>query len=81
MLAEIQFVKGVDEMVVPDIKLTRSKDGFTGTATFVFDQPNFLLASSEPQGEITGMYMVDDEGELRTTDVNAKFSNGKPKIV
>jgi photosystem II protein len=79
--AEIQFLKGVDEMVVPDIKLTRSIDGMTGTATFIFDQPNFLQASSEPQGEITGMYMIDEEGEIATTDVNAKFLNGKPRIV
>jgi photosystem II protein len=81
--AEIQFIKGIDEDVVPDIKLTRSKDGMTGTATFVFDQPSFLIASAEPQaqGEITGMFMVDEEGEIATTDVNAKFINGKPKIV
>lgn len=79
--AEIQFIQGVDEPVVPDIKLTRSQDGMTGTATFLFDQPSFLEASIEPQGEITGMYMIDEEGEMRTTEVNAKFVNGKPRSV
>lgn len=79
--AEIQFIKGVDENVVPDIKLTRSKDGLTGTATFIFQQPNFLEAAAGPQDEITGMYMVDEEGEMVTTDVNAKFINGKPRVV
>jgi Psb28 protein len=29
-------------------------------------------------GDITGLYMVDDEGELSTVDVQAKFINGKP---
>lgn len=79
--AQIQFIKGVDEPIVPDIKLTRSKDGSTGTATFLFDQPSFLEATDGPQSEITGMFMVDDEGELVTTDVNAKFVNGKPRSV
>lgn len=79
--AEIQFLKGTDETVVPDIRLTRAKDGLTGTATFVFDQPDFLLASTGPQDEITGMYMVDDEGEMVTTDVSCKFINGSPRFV
>ena len=79
--AEIQFIKGIDETVVPDIKLTRSKDGLTGTATFIFQQPSFLEATAGPQEEITGMYMVDEEGEIVTTDVNAKFINGKPRVV
>lgn len=32
-------------------------------------------------GDITGLYMVDDEGTLTTTDVKAKFVNGKPQII
>eukprot|EP00306_Pavlova_sp_CCMP459_P010081 CAMPEP_0185191864 /NCGR_PEP_ID=MMETSP1140-20130426/17445_1 /TAXON_ID=298111 /ORGANISM="Pavlova sp., Strain CCMP459" /LENGTH=150 /DNA_ID=CAMNT_0027758589 /DNA_START=25 /DNA_END=477 /DNA_ORIENTATION=+ len=80
-VAQIQFIEGIDEPVVPDIKLTRSPDGSTGTATFLFDQPSFLESSVEPQGEITGMFMKDSEGVMKTTDVNAKFVNGKPRTV
>jgi photosystem II protein len=29
-------------------------------------------------GDIGGMYMVDEEGQLVTREVNAKFVNGKP---
>merc|ERR1712023_496949 len=29
-------------------------------------------------GEITGLYMNDDEGTISSVDVNAKFVNGKP---
>jgi len=25
--------------------------------------------------------MIDDEGEMSTTDVNAKFANGKPQCI
>lgn len=32
-------------------------------------------------GEITGIYMIDEEGELESVDVNAKFVNGKPDAI
>jgi photosystem II protein len=56
--------------------MTRSRDGRTGQAIFVFDQPEAL--SPESMGDIGGMYMVDEEGQLVTREVNAKFVNGKP---
>ena len=75
--ATLQFIRGIDEPSVPDVKLTRSKDGSSGTATFVFDTPS-VFESSEELGDITGLFMVDDEGEFSTVDVQAKFVNGKP---
>ncbi|MFM7455574.1 MAG: photosystem II reaction center protein Psb28 [Vulcanococcus sp.] len=75
-MAAIQFFRGIDEPVVPDIRMTRSRDGRTGQAIFVFDQPEAL--SPESLGDIGGMYMVDEEGQLVTREVNAKFVNGKP---
>ncbi|KAL9188276.1 hypothetical protein ACHAXT_006654 [Thalassiosira profunda] len=79
--AEIQFVKGLEEKVVPDIKLTRATDGSSGTATFKFSDPNVFDASTASQGDITGMFLVDEEGEMSTTDVNASFVNGKPQSI
>lgn len=67
----------MEEPSVPDVRLTRSRDGGSGTATFVFAEPSIFEASSE-LGDITGLYMVDDEGVLTTVDVQAKFVNGKP---
>ena len=75
MAAAIQFFRGVDEPVVPDIRLTRSRDGRTGQALFVFEEPQAL--APETLGDITGMYMVDEEGELVTREVKARFVNGK----
>lgn len=75
--ATLQFIKGIDEPSVPDVKLTRSKDGSSGTATFVFSTPS-VFESSEELGDITGLFMIDDEGEFSTVDVQAKFVNGKP---
>ena len=55
--AYIEFIVGVPEPVVPDVSLTRSRDGTTGVATFTFDNPTFLSAASEALGETTGMYL------------------------
>lgn len=79
--AEIQFVKGLKEKVVPDIKLTRAVDGSSGIAKFKFANPNVFDASTASQGEITGLFLVDDEGEMSTNDVNANFVNGKPQSI
>ena len=58
----IQFIFGINENVVPEIFLTRSLNGTTGTATFRFKNPNILDKSTAKEGEITGMYLVDEEG-------------------
>ncbi|KAG7361989.1 photosystem II reaction center protein Psb28 [Nitzschia inconspicua] len=79
--ASIQFVRGLDEKVVPNVKLTRAKDGSSGVATFTFNNPNVFDASTASMGEILGMFMIDDEGEISTTSVNARFANGKPQAI
>jgi photosystem II 13kDa protein len=76
-MAEIQFVRGENETVIPDVRLTRAKDGTNGRAFFYFDGPDVLKGSLE----ILGMYMVDEEGELVSRDVNAKFVNGQAKAI
>ena len=81
MVAHIQFIKGIDEKVLPDVRLTRSRDGSTGTATFRFKNANILNKSLALNGEITGMYMIDEEGVLETRDVSAQFIKGKPRAV
>lgn len=76
----LQFIRGVDERSVPEIRLTRSPDGTNGKAIFVFDQPS-VFDSSRELGDITGLYMLDEEGVLSTVDVSAKFLNGKPSKI
>lgn len=81
MMATIQFIQGIDETVIPEIKLTRSRDGSTGTATFRFHEPNILKSDMQDKGDITGMYLNDEEGSMVTKEVNAKFVNGKPQAI
>ncbi|MEM7554504.1 MAG: photosystem II reaction center protein Psb28 [Cyanobacteria bacterium P01_A01_bin.84] len=78
-MAKIQFSRGVDENIIPDVRLTRSKTGNSGTATFIFQNPNAL--GDDFNQEITGMYMIDEEGEIVTREVKGKFINGKPEII
>lgn len=73
----IQFIQGIDEQTIPDVRLTRSKDGTNGMAIFSFEQPSVFDSSGEV-GDITGFYMIDEEGVIQSVDVNAKFVNGKP---
>lgn len=76
MAARIQFSRGIDEDVVPDVRITRARDGSNGVATFYFQNPKAL--DNDSTEEITGMYLIDDEGELSTREVKAKFINGQP---
>lgn len=80
-MAIIQFIQGINETSIPQVKLTRSRDGNTGTATFRFNQPDILQSGMQDKGDITAMYLIDEEGQLLTKDVNAKFINGKPKAI
>nr|YP_009504588.1 photosystem II protein W [Cyanophora sudae]AWW13701.1 photosystem II protein W [Cyanophora sudae] len=77
-MAKIQFIKGLDEEAIPDVKLSRSQDGLNGIAKFYFDKPTVFESY---ESEITGMYLIDEEGELSTRTVYAKFINGKPQSI
>ena len=48
---------------MPLVKLTKSRDGTSGTAFFTFENPDIFEGSS---GDITGMYLQDEEGEMQT---------------
>ncbi len=74
-MAQIQFFRGIDEEVVPDVRLTRSRSGNNGTATFYFDKPKAIDPTRTD--EIMGMYLIDEEGEIVTREVKGKFINGQ----
>ncbi len=78
-MAEIQFSRGTTEPVVPDVRLTKSRTGEQGKASFYFEKPAIL--GNEVNEEVTGLYMIDEEGEITTREVKAKFVNGKPEAL
>ena len=75
------FNLSVDLKVVPDIKLTYAHDRSSNIATFNFVNPNVFNVSTASGRDITGMFLIDNEGEIKTTYVNAKFLNGKPQSI
>jgi photosystem II 13kDa protein len=77
IMAKIQFARGIEETVVPKVRLTRAKKGESGTATFLFSNPDIL--AQDGTDEVTGLYLTDEEGEIVIRDVKGKFVNGKPE--
>ena len=78
-MAAIQFFRGIDETVIPDIRMTRSRDGETGQAIFVFEEPDAL--GEEMTSAIAGMFLVDEEGELVSREVRGRFVNGRASAI
>jgi len=74
-MAQIEFSRGIVEETIPNIRLTRSPNGENGRAYFYFDAASILAPGR--QDEITGMYLIDEEGEIITREVKGKFINGK----
>mmetsp|Transcript_38891 Transcript_38891/g.63287 ORF Transcript_38891/g.63287 Transcript_38891/m.63287 type:complete len:110 (-) Transcript_38891:960-1289(-) len=58
--AHIEFAEGIRENTVPEVKLTRSRDGKRGMASFFFPSPAILQGDTAAM--VTGMFLVDDEG-------------------
>ena len=73
----IQFFQGIEETVVPEIRLSKSKKGNTGQAVFTFQHPCVLM--SENFKDINGMYLLDEEGQITVREINVAVSkkNGK----
>ena len=73
----IQFFIGINEKVIPQIRLTKSKNGGAGQAFFRFNSPEALM--SDNFKDIQGMYLIDEEGQITTREINIAVSkkNGK----
>ena len=82
----IQFIPGFEEGTVPRrIKLTKSENGETGTATFLFFEPTvfglFSNINFEGSFEIQGMDLLWDRKKITSKDIKISFRNGKPSIL
>uniref|UniRef100_A0A7S3JT10 Photosystem II reaction center Psb28 protein n=1 Tax=Aureoumbra lagunensis TaxID=44058 RepID=A0A7S3JT10_9STRA len=87
-LARIEFIRGIDERIVPIVSVTRSVNShknaqqneifFTGTATFWFEKASALNEDLTQDKLITGMFLIDEEGTISTDDIHARFERGRP---
>ena len=81
MTVKIQFILGIDEKIIPEIRLTKSNNASTGTAIFQFKNPNIFNEEINERKAITGMYLIDNEGIIITKRLITYFKNGKPQIL
>jgi photosystem II protein len=80
MNLEIEFLKKNKEIFFPLIRLTKSKNGKTGTVTFFFNPIIFEPLKSNIS-EITGVYFILNNKKFFTQDITIYFKNGKPFII
>lgn len=78
MTVQIQIVDGITEKTLPLIKLTKSRNGKTGTATFIFIEPSSFDFLNYQKNTIHGMYLLWESKKIRSTDLKIIFKNGKP---
>ena len=81
MSSEIQFIEGIKEKTLPIIRLTKSKNGKTGTATFIFLNPEIFQKFIYQIPSINGMYLVWDNKKIITKDIQIFFENGHPFLI
>ena len=67
----IRFFNDINEKVIPQIRLTKSKHAQAGQAFFRFDNPEALL--SDNLKDIQGMYLIDEEGQITTREKKLLF--------
>ena len=83
---QIQFISGFEEMTVPRrVRLTKSENGETGTATFLFFEPSvFSVFLNFPFGDsiiIESMTLIWDKKKIITKDIKIYFKNGRPNVI
>ena len=67
-IVAIQFVKGKNEKDLPEIRLFRNIDGKRGQAIYKFYKPKTITI--ENFSSIQKMYLIDEEGELSTREID-----------
>ena len=75
----IQFLKGINEVVVPEIRLTKNKTGNSGQAIFRFNNPSIL--ASDNIKDIQFMSLLDEEGVIQTSEINISVSRKDGKYI
>jgi photosystem II protein len=81
----VEFIPQNLELTTPIVKLTKSRNGKTGTATFLFYNPTtfkFLDYSSYPLQPFEGMYLIwNNKKDLVTKDISIIYNDGQPFLI
>ena len=71
----IEFIKGTDEKVHPEIRLNRNRDKKSGKAIYKFLNPTSV--SDKNFKNVQKMYLIDKEGEISTRKININILDNK----
>lgn len=81
MTTTIEFIEGISEEALPIINLTKSKNGKTGTATFIFVQPDIFMMDICKKEPINGIYLKWNKKIIVGDDISIFFKNGRPYML
>jgi photosystem II protein len=81
MVVEIQFIEGIKEPILPLIRLTKSRNGKTGTATFIFIKPFVFSKFFNEIPTINNIYLIWDIKKIISKDIKIIFKDGKPFLI
>jgi photosystem II protein len=81
MNIKIEFIEKIVERTIPVVKLTKSKNGKTGTATFVFVEPTILKSFENETPVIGHLSLICDNKSIITNDISIFFKEGKPFLI
>ena len=81
MNAQIQFIFGMEEKILPVISLTKAKQGKTGTATFIFVKPNVFQQKNCTINQVNGIYLLWDNKQIIGKDISIIFKEGEPFLI
>ena len=81
MNVRIEFIKNKKEFTLPIVKLTKSINGKTGTATFIFIKPTLFEETNFSTNTINGMFLFWKNNEIKTKDIEIFFKEGNPYLI
>jgi photosystem II protein len=81
METQIQFLDNINEPTIPLIKLTKSRNGKTGTATFLFINPFIFNHFKFQILTIKEMSLLWGKERTSTKEIKIIFKEGKPYLV
>ena len=81
MVVTIEFLKDIQEPTLPIIRLTKSRNKTTGTATFIFIRPLVLDLLQTPAQSLEKMSLIWENKRIITSDIQIVFHKGRPFLV
>jgi len=81
METQIEFVENLIEPTIPLIKLTKSRNGKTGTATFIFIKPFIFETSQTHPHPLNQLSLIWGKEKIITKEIQIIFKEGKPFFI